>query len=259
MRRFAITAALASIALVATGGVIAVSANAVGTAPTTRLITKADLKPFGGAKKPVKLTFSIDELTTDEVNAVCINAKGQPLTFPDAGGWAAGGQVKGKRYQSVDELVRDYGTTQAQAAAWNALTSAIAGCAPIARQETTPGNPGEYAVVTQTQQTIADGLGILAVSKTVSTDNSVNGFSTASYTIFRQAGTAIIETVLYRNPGKTVTPKQVTTLTNLSTTLSTRWASATPVATPSASASASASPTPSSASFPASPSPSSSR
>lgn len=239
MRRLAVTSALSAAALVAAGLLAGVSAHAAEAVPTARLITPADLKTLGGAKKPVKQTFSADARSAKDilVNAVCLDAKGQPLTFPDADGWVAGGQTKGKGYRSVTEIVRTYASAQAQAAAWNALTSAVAGCATATRSELTSGHSRDYYAVTQVAQTVPDGLGLVEVSRAVSTDKTINGDTTASYTVYRQAGTSIIETQLYLNPGKVITPQQMAATNTLSSTLVTTWnaGAATPPATPSAS------------------------
>ena len=245
MRRLAVTSALTAIALAAGGAFLGIPAQAAGAVPTAQLMNSADLKAFGGAKKPVKQTFSADARTASDVlvNAVCLDAKGQPLTFPDADGWYAGGQTKGKGYRSVTEIVRTYASTQAQAAAWNALTSAVAGCATSTRGELTAGHSRDYYAITQVPQTIMNGLGLVEVSRAVSTDKTINGDTTATFTVYQQAGTSIIETQLYLNPGKAIQPSQTAEVITLSAILVSRWGGA--AATPATSASPSASATPS--------------
>lgn len=256
MRRLALTSALSALALAASGGLMAISVHAAEAVPSAQLMTKADLKPFGGAKKPVKQTFSTDARLASDVlvNGVCQDAKGQELTFPDADGWSVGGQAKGKGYRAVVEIVRTYSSTQTQAAAWNALTSAIAGCAPTTRGVLTAGHARDYYSITQVPQTVANGLGLVEISRAVSSDKTINGDTTATYTVYRQAGTSIIETQLYLNPGKAIQPGQQAAVNDLSASLVTRWggapaptsspspaASAAPTVSPSASASPSAS------------------
>lgn len=240
MRR-AVTSILTA-AVILTGSLAAASAHAVEAAPTATLMTPADLKPFGGAKKPVKQTFSVDARRASDVlvNAVCLDAKGQPLTFPDADGWYAGGQTKGKGYRSVTEIVRTYSSSQAQAAAWNALTSAVGGCATSARGELTAGHARDYYAITQVPQTIVNGLGLVEISRAVSSDKTINGDTTATFTVYQQAGTSIIETQLYLNPGKAIAPAQADATITLSAILVSRWGGA--AATPSASATPSATP-----------------
>ena len=245
MRRLAVTSTLSAVVLAAAGSLLLAPAHAAGVVPTAQLLAPSDLQPFGGPKKPVKQTFSADARSAKDVlvNAACLDAKGQPLTFPDADGWVAGGQVKGKGYRSVTEIVRTYSSTQAQAAAWNTLTSAIAGCATSTRAELTAGSNRDHYAITQVAQTVPDALALVEISRVVSTDRTINGDTTASYTVYRQAGTSIIETQLYLNPGKAVTPAQLATTNTLSSSLVTKWGvSAAPAASPSATPSASPSP-----------------
>lgn len=193
------------------------------TIPSARLMTKADLKPFGGLYKPAKYYWDLGAQDSDLVNSVCIDSKGQPILFPNANGWVAGGRLSGKKYADVTEFVRDYGTPEALAAAWTALTTALAKCPSTSTEEIESGNPREYYKVKQTPKLVTDSVALLKQQVAVSPDRRINGGSTATYSVYSQSGNAIVEVSYYSNPGKTVTAGTMAKVNELTAQLSTRW------------------------------------
>lgn len=225
IKKIVATGALAA-AVVLGGSVVgSVGAAADTSAPTAKLMTKADLNPFGGLEPPAKYYWSVEQDgATDRINSICLDAKGQPILFPDAAGWSAGGRVKAKGYREVNETVRDYGSAEALASAWSALNAALASCPASTREEMESGNKNEYFVVRQTPETVTDGVGILIQQRVVSRDRQINGSKTANYSVFMQSGTAIIEVNYYTNGGKTVPAATQKKVNALAADLVDRWA-----------------------------------
>lgn len=190
-------------------------------APKSRLMNQADLAPFGGVQSA---SWGIVPLDTTLPNVVCTGANGQVIDFPKANGWEANGQIKvNKRYADVTEFVRDYGTQESANQAWQALNAAAAQCPSKARDTMVPGSKKSYYVVTQTQPKVAGAVTMMTRSVAVSPDKKINGGSTAAYSVYRQAGNAIVEVVYYSNPGVTVKVATQDDVNKLSQELSTRW------------------------------------
>lgn len=223
IKKIVATGALAA-AVILGGSVVGSVGAAADTAPTAKLMTKADLNPFGGLEPPAKFYWSVGADDTDRINSICLDAKGQPVLFPDAAGWTAGGRVKAKGYREVNETVRDYGSAAALASAWSALNAALATCPASTREETESGNKNDYYVVRQTPETVTDGAGILVQQRAVSRDRQINGTKTATYSVFLQSGTAIIEVNYYTNGGKTVPASTRSKVNALAADLADRWA-----------------------------------
>ncbi len=224
MRRFiSISSVIAITATLLVSG--SVAATAETKVPASQLMNKADLKPYGGLKKPATSSWDLGAQDTNNVNSVCIDAKGQPILFPNAEGWLVGGRVKTKGYNDLTEFVRDYKTTEAQAAAWTALNTAFETCPATAREDIESGNPREYYTVKQTPKSVSNAIGLLVQQITVSPDRRINGSKTATYSVYSQSGTAIIEVIYYANPGRTIPAATIAKVNALSSNLSARWVS----------------------------------
>lgn len=224
MRR--ISAIASTIALTATAfiGISSIAqASEDPAAPKAKILNQGDLAAFGGVKSPAKWTWSISSTDTDRVNALCLDTKGQPILFPDSNGWAAGGQLKGKGYKSLDELVIDYQNADAATSAWSALLAGSANCATKTREELEAGHPREYNAVTQTKVPVDSGFGLLTTSVVNSTERAINGSRSSKYTVYMPSGTAIIEVVYYSNPGKTVNKAIIARTNALAKDLAERW------------------------------------
>ena len=87
----------------------------------------------------------------------------------------------------------------------------------------TPGSKKSYYKVTQTQPEVAGAVTMMTRSVAVSPDKKINGGSTAAYSVYRQAGNAIVEVVYYSNPGVTVKAGTRDEINKLSLDLSARW------------------------------------
>jgi len=198
-----------------------VSTASAADAPKTQLMNQSDLTPFGGVKSG---SWAIVPLDTTLPNAICTGANGQEIEFPKAKGWEANGQINvTKRYADVTEFVRDYGTQESSAQAWTALNAAAGQCPSKARSIMTPGSKKSYYNVTQTQPKVAGAVTMMTRSVAVSPDKSINGGSTASYSVYRQAGNAIVEVHYYSNPGVTVKAGTRDDVNKLSQELAARW------------------------------------
>lgn len=197
--------------------------QAADPAPKAQLMNVSDLTDFGGVASPKKWYWDIGAADTDLVNSVCLDAQGKPLTFAAANGWEAGGTVSLKPYTSVSEHVFDYGSSDAQAAAWQQVQTAAASCDTKSKERVSSGDPSVYYNVTQSVANVDGGVAVTERSVARSKDKTINGSSTISYTTYRQAGTAIIVVAYYQNPGKAVSAGTKAKLESLATTLATRW------------------------------------
>lgn len=198
-----------------------VSTVTAADAPKSQLMNQADLAPFGGVQSA---SWGIVPLDTTLPNAICTGTNGQEIEFPKTNGWEANGQIKStKRYADVTEIVRDYGTQESSGKAWQALNAAAEQCPAKARDVMIPGSKKSYYNVTQTQPKVAGAVTVMTRSVAVSPDKKINGGSTAAYSVYRQAGNAIVEVVYYSNPGVTVKASTRDEVNNLSRELSARW------------------------------------
>lgn len=216
--------ALVSLAILTGTGVLSAPAQAAEAAPEARLMSRSDLQEFGGVRKPVKLHWSVTARTTDLPNVLCLNAAGSAVTFPDAAGWSADGEVNSKKYAEVTEFVRDYGSADAANAAWASLVSATSACARSTREALTSGNPTEYYQVSQSASTSTDAVTTFERSVAVSSDERINGSTTVTYSSYRRSGSAIIQVMYYQNPGKKVDVGLRKKITDLTVELVDRWA-----------------------------------
>jgi hypothetical protein len=219
MRAFIRLSLSALLATATTLGVV--STVTAADAPKSQLMNRADLTPFGGVQSA---SWGIFPLDTTVPNAICTGIKGQKIEFPKANGWEANGQIKvTKRYAAVTEIVRDYGTQESSGQAWQALNAAAVQCPSKARDIMILGSKKSYYNVTQTQPKVAGAVTMMTRSVAVSPDKWINGGSTADYSVYRQAGNAIVEVVYYRNPGVTVKAGTRDEVNKLSQELSARW------------------------------------
>lgn len=216
-RKVILGAAVAAIAV----AIPAVPAYSADAAPAARLMTQSELQPFGGVKRS---TWFVDPLDTKLPNALCSDAAGKQVLFPNApGGWMASGQVNAKGYVEVTEIVHDYGSADKAQSAWNALAAATASCAPKTRTVLAVGNPKEYYNVTQFVSNTTDLVTVQERSVAVSADKRINKSSSVTYTSFRPAGNAIIQAFYYDNGGKKVSATVQNNVDDLSAELATRW------------------------------------
>lgn len=221
MRPFIRLSLSALLATTMTLGVVSTASAA--DAPKTQLMNQSDLTPFGGVKSG---SWAIVPLDTTLPNAICTGANGQEIEFPKAKGWEVNGQIKTtKRYADVTEIVRDYGTQESSAQAWQALNAAADQCPAKARDVMIPGSKKSYYNVTQTQPEVAGAVTMMTRTIAVSPDKRINGGSTAAYSVYRQAGNAIVEVIYYSNPGVTVKAGTRNEVNKLSQELSARWPS----------------------------------
>jgi hypothetical protein len=198
-----------------------VSTATAAQAPKSQLMNQADLTQFGGVKSA---SWGIVPLDTTLPNAICTGANGQEIEFPNAKGWEANGQINvTKRYADVTEFVRDYGTQESSNQAWQALNAAAVQCPSKTRSIMIPGSKKSYYNVTQTQPKVAGAVTMMTRSVAVSPDKRINGGSTASYSVYRQAGNAIVEVHYYSNPGVTVKAGTRDEVNQLSQELAARW------------------------------------
>lgn len=215
--------ALVGVAAVALALGLMPAAQAADNPPRAQLMKVADLADFGGVVSPRKWYWDIGPADTDLVNSVCLDSQGKPLTFPAANGWEAGGTVSLKPYTSVSEHVFDYGTAEAQAAAWQDVQTAAASCDTKSKERVSSGDPSVYYNVTQSVANVDGGVAVTERSVARSKDRTINGSSTVSYTTYRQSGTAIIVVAYYQNPGKTVSAANRAKVESLANTLAARW------------------------------------
>ena len=199
------------------------TAQAADNPPRAKLMNVSDLADFGGVVSPKKWYWDIGAADTNLVNSVCLDNQGKPLTFTPANGWEAGGTVSLKPYTSVSEHVFDYGTAEAQAAAWQQVQTAASSCDTKSKERVSSGDPSVYYNVTQSVANVDGGVAVTERSVARSKDRTINGSSTVTYTTYRQAGTAIIAVSYYQNPGKTVSAAKKTQVESLANTLATRW------------------------------------
>jgi len=219
MRPFIRLSLSALLATTMTLGVVSTATAA--QAPKSQLMNQADLTQFGGVKRG---SWGIVPLDTTLPNAICTGANGQEIEFPKAKGWEANGQINvTKRYADVTEIVRDYVTQESLSQAWQALNAAAVQCPSKARGVMTPGSKKSYYIVTQTQPKVAGAVTMMTRTVAVSPDKRINGGSTAAYSVYRQAGNAIVEVHCYSNPGVTVKAGTRDEVNQLSQELSARW------------------------------------
>ena len=213
---------LSLFALLVTATTLGVASTATAAqAPKSQLMNQADLTQFGGVKSG---SWGIVPLDTTLPNAVCTGTNGQEIEFPKAKGWEANGQIKStNRYADVTEIVRDYGSQESSNQAWQALNAAANQCPAKARDVMIPGSKKSFYNVTQTQPKVAGAVTMMTRSVAVSPDKKINGGSTAAYSVYRQAGNAIVEVVYYSNPGVTVKAGTRDEINKLSLDLSARW------------------------------------
>lgn len=216
------TALIGMAALALSVGLVA-PGQAAENPPRAQLMNVSDLADFGGVVAPKKWYWDIGAADTDLVNSVCLDSQGKTLTFAAANGWEAGGTVSLKPYTSVSEHVFDYGTAEAQAAAWQQVQSAAASCDTKTKERVSSGDPSVYYNVTQAVANVDGGVAVTERSVARSKDKTINGSSTVTYTTYRQAGTAIIVVALYKNPGKAVSAAEKSKVETLATTLAQRW------------------------------------
>lgn len=199
------------------------AAQAADNPPRAQLMNVSDLADFGGVVSPRKWYWDIGSADTNLVNSVCLDSQGKPLTFAAANGWEAGGTVSLKPYTSVSEHVFDYGTAEAQEAAWQEVQTAAASCDTKSKERVSSGDPSVYYNVTQSVANVDGGVAVTERSVARSKDRTINGSSTVSYTTYRQSGTAIIVVAYYQNPGKTVSAANRAKVESLANTLAARW------------------------------------
>lgn len=219
MRPFIRLSLSALLATTMTLGVVSTATAA--QAPKSQLMNQADLTQFGGVKSG---SWGIVALDTTLPNAVCTGTDGQEIEFPKTKGWEANGQIKStNRYADVTEIVRDYGSQESSNQAWQALNAAAVQCPSKARDVMTPGSKKSYYIVTQTQPKVAGAVTTMTRTVAVSPDKRINGGSTAAYSVYRQAGNAIVEVHYYSNPGVTVKAGTRDEVNQLSQELAARW------------------------------------
>jgi len=218
MRRVLVGLTVAMVALS-----FSTSAQSSQRAPQAQLMNQSDLKSFGGVVTPAKWYWSVEAADTDLINAVCIDAQGKNLTFDTANGWDAGGTVSLEPYTSITERVTNYSTSEAQAAAWQQLETAVASCDTKTKERVSSGDPSLYYSVTQSVATVNGGFAVTERSVARTKDKSINGSTTITYTTYRQSGTAIIAVDYYQNPGKTVSASKKAKVDALANKLTSRW------------------------------------
>jgi len=215
------------IALGAALGLLALAAGAPAQAakpPKDSLISAKDLATFG----PVdSASFSISAHDAALPNPVCLGAAGEDLAFPNASGWDVNARILERgHYVDVTEAVLDYGTTDAAAKAYEALSQAAANCAPTTRTRSDATNRNTYDRVVQSTPAVPGAVAVAQRRVIVSKDTTIDGSTSASYHVYRLAGSSIVEVQYYSNPGKSVSAKTQAKVNRLSSTAACRLTSA---------------------------------
>lgn len=194
--------------------------------PKARVLAVADIPASFGQSQG----FEFSKKPADFAKAVtlCTNSKGDPLASIPASTpqYFAQGQMKPKKkvFTNVSERVYVYPSAEAATAAYTQLSQEVAKCTG-----TVAGPVDEDPAVVDTYANGSSPGGqfqnFWVQDSTVFTSrNPLNAGKTAAFTVYSQAGDAVIQTEVYVDGRSRVTAAQKNDLQQLSMTLSSKWA-----------------------------------
>jgi len=216
-------------ALIAASAALGISALLAPTAmaansTAAKMLTKSEVPSvFGKAKNYDFNTTNPDKkiVPCSDFSGKALYSQRAPLTQP-----AVDIETKnGNAYTSVSERVFQYSSAKAAAAAYTTLFNGSKACAG-----TTSGQNGTDASskISETyvvgSQPGAEFQNFYVSNQSVFTnpDPKYSG-KTSSFTLYSQAGNAVIATTAYVNPQDKFTPAEITAVSDLGVNLSAKW------------------------------------
>ena len=212
------TALIATLAALSFSALLAPTAMAANST-AAKMLTKSEVPSvFGKAKN-----YDFNSTNPDKTILLCANAAGDVLfqqRAPKNQPVVDIETVNGKTYTSVTEHVYQYPSAKDAVAAYNSLYSGSKKC----NSTTTAQNGTDKSSKITGSQPGAEYQTFYVMNQSnFQSSTAEYNDKTSYFTLYSQAGNAVIATTAYVNPQEKFTPAEITAVSDLGINLSAKW------------------------------------